>query len=138
HPAAADEDVLVHLADDGKARQSYAEVQRGRRSTPLAGDDAQRQPFGEPLQYRRRSIAAAIVDDEDFRRSAVGLGGNCCQRVFNPRSAVVNGHDEADTFHEARPSMSAYSASTRAHTTSSPKAARMRGAAAAAAARHAH
>src|SRR2546428_6900179 len=79
-------------------------------------------------QELRGSIAASVVDDDDLHRAAIGLRQNRLERLANERGAVVHGNDEADAGH-AVATISPYSCSSAAQTTSSPQNARTRAAA---------
>src|SRR5262249_8119404 len=133
-PARTKCDVLIDLAHDRELCFANAKVERGGRPGTGAREDSQRPPRGEPAEDQRRLVAASVVDDDDLHWTAVALRDDGRKRVFDPRGAVPDRHDEADAFGHARPTISPYTASIRPQITSSPKRPRMRGCAAVAAA----
>ena len=89
-PAGQQLHVLIDLADHGIPRCPHAQVDRGRESAPVARQHAKPAFRGTGVQPFRRSVGAAVVDDQNFRPARIALSSRCsrsCAQASPSRSS---------------------------------------------------
>ena len=93
-PASTENNVLIDLTDDRMKRVPDSLVDRRGGPVPWTMQEPHDARAGQLLQQSHRSVGAAVINGDDFKRPPVLLGHDACQRTSQRVAAIQDGDDE--------------------------------------------